>query len=227
MAERSPTDPVTPTAHAEIVDKISTMLPPGSLIMLMGGGLMMAAGMRHVVTTKDEDIVLLLVEGGQMKVAEVAAVERLVRALGGEPFVRKDQTSVTCRLSTSAGTFLVEFIRGRRGGHGYFVSRAVLEAVAGLSKREGRVLTPALEALAFLKAWAAVDKAKLVRSGRDGRGYHAARERAFRVDVDEIRGRILENRQLNVALISTLLAVCSAVRAKAVRQVLLETGWNV
>lgn len=227
MAERSPTDPVTPTAHAAIVEVISAALPPGSFIMVIGGGLMMASGMRHVVTTKDEDIVLLLVEGGRPKVAEVSTVQKLIRELGGEPYVRKDQTSVNFRLETPDGTFLVEFVRGRRGGHGYFVSRAVLEAIAGLSRREGRVRTPPLEALAFLKAWAAVDKAKLVRSGRDGRGYHAGRERAFREDVDAIRRRILETRQPDGQVFQALLAVCSADRARAVRQILLETGWNV
>jgi hypothetical protein len=227
MVDTAPTDPVTPAAHAAIVQAISAKLPPDSFIMVIGGGLMMAAGMRHILTTKDEDVVLLLVEGGQPKVAKVAAVERIVRAIGGEPFVRKDQTSVNCRLETPAGTFLVEFVRGRRGGHGYFVSRAVLEAIAELSRRDGRVLTPPLEALAFLKAWAAVDKAKLVRSGRDGRGYHAGRALAFRADVKAVRRRILEERQVDDGVISALLSVCSDARAQSVRQVFLETGWNM
>jgi len=188
---------------------------------------MIEVGMRHLVTTKDEDVVLLVVQGGEFRVAAVPVVESLVRQLGATPIVRKDQTSVNCQLTTASGTFFVEFVRGRRGGHGYFISRAVLEATAALSSREGKKLTPPLEALAFLKAWAAVDKGKLVSSGRDARGYHAGRERAFKDDVSSIRAQLLEARQPDAAVFEMLLAACSVDRAKAVREVLREGGWNL
>jgi hypothetical protein len=220
-------DPVSAPAHAAILAKVASVLSADSRVMVIGGGLMLESGVRRVLTTKDEDLVLLVLQGGALKVAEVAAVEQLVRELGGEPFVRKDQTSVSFRLKTPRGTFLIEFVRGRRGGHGYFVSRQVLEAVAALSRREGRVLTPPLEALAFLKAWAAVDKAKLVASGRDGHGYHAARERSFRIDADAIRERVLEKGQADARVFRTLLGASSPARALAVRNVLREAGWDV
>jgi hypothetical protein len=72
-----------------------------------------------------------------------------------------------------------------------------------------------------------VDKAKLVSSGRDVRGYHVARERAFRGDVAAIRSQILSVRQPDPKVIEKLLAVCSEARAKAVRDVLREIGWGV
>ncbi len=170
---------------------------------------------------------LLLVDAQGLRVADTATVERLIRDLGSTPKVRKDQTNVNCTLDTSSGTFLVEFVRGRRGGHGYFISRAVLETVAALSRRDGRLLIPPAEALAFLKAWASVDKAKLVATGRDGHGYHAERQRAFRRDVELIRERVLESRAPDTTVFTRLLKACSQERASAVREVLEEAGWNL
>jgi len=227
VPEPSRTDPVTLEGHRKVVEMITAKLPAESFLMLLGGGLMMEAGLRHAVTTKDEDLVLLLVEGEGLRVADAAALERLIRELGSTPKVRKDQTNVSCALDTSEGTFLVEFVRGRRGGHGYFISRAVLERVAEISRRDGRLLVPPLEALAFLKAWASVDKAKLLATGRDGRGYHAERQRAFRRDVALIRERVLESRAPDAGVFTKLLEACSQNRARAVRQVLEEAGWNV
>ena len=181
---------------------------------------------RGDLTPQGQGDTLLAVQDRGFRVADVSVVEALIRDLGSTPNVRKDQTSVSCRVSTPEGTFLVEFVRGRRGGHGYFVSRSVLEAVAALSTREGKKLTPPLEALALLKAWAAVDKAKLARSGRDAAGYHAARERAFRVDVAEIRAKLLRTRPPDPAVFGKLLAVCSRDRAKAIKDVLHEAGWE-
>lgn len=226
MPEKGRTDPVTRSGHDRIVAMITDKLPPDFRCLLIGGGSLMEAGLRHIVTTKDEDVVLLVVRGKTFQVADVPDVERLIRELGGTPSVRKDQTSVSCELGTTEGTFFVEFVRGRRGGHGYFVSRAVLEMTAALSRQEGKKLVPPLEALAFLKAWAAVDKGKLVSSGRDGRGYHAGRERAFKDDVLRIRAQLLdvERREPDLAVFGRLLESCSAQRASAVRNVLREAG---
>jgi hypothetical protein len=216
---------LTAAAHRDLIAQIAAQLPPDTAIMAIGGGSMLESGIRRVLTTKDEDVVLLLVEGRQPRVAEVETVVALIRSLGAAPSVHKDQTSVGCVLSAPHGRYLVEFIRGRKAGGGYFVSRALLERVAAMSAVDGRVLAPPLEALAFLKAWAAVDKAKLVRAGKDDRGYHASRERAFRDDVASILSRILERRQVDAGRVDGLLSCCGRDRARAVRAVLDDAGW--
>lgn len=186
---------------------------------------MLQEGIERAIVTKDEDLVLLLFDGKSWKIASVDQTEDLVRRLGATPSTRKDETNVACKLEISEGSFLIEFVRGRRGGHGYFVSRAVLEAVASLSNEEGAVLVPPLEALGFLKAWAATDQAKLVAKGHDRQGFHALRERAFRGDVAAIRLKILESRTPDEGIIGALMEECSAGRAKAIRKVLMEEGW--
>lgn len=225
VADPGRTDPLSARAHRGVVGRIRGALPEGCRIMVIGGGSMMDAGVGRVITTKDEDVVLLLVEAAEARVADVPVVEALVRALGAEPEVRKDQTGVRCVLHTDEGRFLLEFVRGRKAGGGYFVSRAVLERVASHGADDGQVLEPPLEGLAFLKAWAAVDKAKLVRAEKDPHGYHAARERAFRDDVAAVLRRVLESRQVEGAVVADLLGACGKERARAVRAVLVSAGW--
>lgn len=82
------------------------------------------------------------------------------------------------------------------------------------------------EALAFLKAWAAHVKKKLVDAGKDGRGYHATRRDGFLADVHDLLEDLLDGgRRPDEQMFEPLFGATGGQREIAVRRILEDTGW--
>jgi hypothetical protein len=83
-----------------------------------------------------------------------------------------------------------------------------------------------VEALAFLKAWAAHDKQKLVDAGKDARGYHADRREQFLDDVRILLDELLDDGvRPGETVFERLFERTGGEREAAVREILIETGW--
>lgn len=225
-----PTVPVTPDLGEQAIHRIETAVPETWRVMPIGGVAVAPLVKDPGAATKDLDLVLVLLDGAE---ARIPTVEQIVDALGptlSDLAPRKDETSVAGRLGLEKGTIQVEIIRGRRPAKGgYFVPRTALLAAAKVATTEGKVLRLPGEALAFLKAWAAVDQDKLIRNEKDGRGFHAARAGAFRRDVRRLLDATLdhEHREPDGRILAELLNVTGGDRRRAVETVLRENGWSV
>lgn len=224
-----PTVPVTQELGQQAIQRIVNALPSSWLVMPIGGIAVDPSIRQAGATTKDVDLVLVLTEGDRV---HIPTAEQIVRALdrvlpGLEP--RRDQTSILGFLRLEQGTVKVELIRGRRAGAGgYFVARTVLLKAASIGRRKGRIIRLPIEALAFLKAWAATDQDKLIKNDKDARGYHESRAAAFRRDVKNLHENLLdkERREPVGSILVGLLKIPGGVRRKAVEAVLRENGWS-
>lgn len=225
-----PPQPVTPALYRAVLDRVGAGLAEGWRLMPIGGSAMAHHGFHEATSvTKDVDLVVLVLEADAPRVASWAETLALAHRVGLDVRPRKDQTSVACLVAVEGATVRLEFVRGRNpASGGYFVTRRVLAAVAARGRPMGRVVEPAPEGLAVLKAWAAVDQDKLVRAGKDARGFHAARAGGFRADVRAIRSLMLtRGRAPNASLLRDLLAACPAGRRAAIEGVLRDQGWGV
>ncbi|MBI2076803.1 MAG: hypothetical protein HYT80_00320 [Euryarchaeota archaeon] len=226
-----PADPVpvdSRVAH-EVLEGVAERLPPGWKIMPIGG-----LGMMDVVPspgqlTRDVDLVPLVLVDKEFRVPPARDVLALANALSNVVGMRKDETRVEAIVAVESGPVKVELIRGRNvQSGGYFVTRRVLEVAAGLSNPEGVVLRPPPEAMAFLKAWAAVDQDKLVEAQKDPNDFHRARAAAFRQDVSRVLVVLLGlGRRGHTAALKVMLDSCPENRAKRIRDVLREAGWDL
>lgn len=186
---------VTPQVAREVMKELRRNAPERWRLMPIGGTLMGLRGLGDANTTKDVDVVLVALQGRDLIVPTYEEVRSFAEGITTNVEGRKDQTAVVVVLSTDHGRVRVEFIRGRSPGKGgYFVSRSVLEEAASeLAREQDGYLELPVEALAFLKAWAAHDKQKLVDAGKDGSGYHASRREAFVDDVRRLLDDVLDN----------------------------------
>ncbi len=186
------TVPVTPEIAKRTFDRLRDRLPEAWRLMPIGGTEMATVGDADA-TTKDIDVVLVTPHEDTATIPDYDDLVAFANQLSDTVQTRKDHTSVKLVLSTDAGPVTLEFIRGRTPGQGgYFVSRSVLETAATLATEDDGVLRLPTEALAFLKAWAASDKQKLVDAGKDPRGYHAGRREAFLRDVQQLRQAVAD-----------------------------------
>lgn len=178
-------------------------------------------------TTKDIDVVIVTCHDDAATIPDYDELVAFANRLSDTVETRKDHTSVKLRLASDAGPVTLEIVRGRTPGKGgYFVSRSVLEAAASLATNEGGILRIPPEALAFLKAWAAHDKQKLVDAGKDARGYHAGRREAFLDDVRRLRRALADaDQEPDPDRFRPLFAATGGQREEAVRRVLAENGW--
>lgn len=177
-------------------------------------------------TTKDVDLVLLALRAGRRELPAFDDLVAAAKRLSDQVLPRGDHTSVALTLTIPEGPVLVEFILGRpkkRGG--YFVTREVLTAVAQLATERDGLLDLPVEALAYLKAWAADDKARLAAAGKDEHGRHALRRDAF---LNEVRALLPDSRRgkaADPAVFAPLLAAASPDRQAAIRKILAEAQW--
>lgn len=223
------TVPVTPEVAEQVLDRLRDAAPAGWRLMPIGGTEMATvAGTEE--TTKDVDVVVVTLHDGTAEIPPYDDLADFARELSNAPDAvetRRDHTSVKFRLSTDAGPVTVEFVRGRTSGTGgYFVSRSVLEKAATLATdSDGTLVLPA-EALAFLKAWAAHDKQKLVDADKDARGYHADRRDAFLEDVQRLREAIQDaDEEPDAEVIEALFSATGGEREEAVRRILADRNW--
>ncbi|MFA5862033.1 MAG: hypothetical protein WDA16_10105 [Candidatus Thermoplasmatota archaeon] len=228
MPDETPILPVTPDVAERIVKDIVRALGPGWAIMPLGGTAMGRLSARPAAT-KDIDLVVVLVSEAGAKIPDFDALVKIAHQLAKDKSTirpRSDHTSVELAYSTTAGPVKLELIRGRGAQGGYFVTRRVLEAAISQSTLRDGVFEMPPEALAFLKAWGAHDKMKLVAAGKDERGYHADRERGFRRDVETIRRDMLDRGQVPRASVQrAMLDACGPDRQKAIGRILREAGW--
>lgn len=216
-------------AAERIVREIARKLGPDARVMPIGGTAMGLLQARVSGTTKDVDLVVVLAQGDAAKIPPYEEIVRIAARLVDDPAkiqLRADQTSVMLPYASELGVVKLELVCGRGASGGYFVKRRVLEGLvphAGLV--EGVYRLP-LEALAFLKAWAATDKAKLVKAGKDERGYHAGRERAFRREVADILDVLRKRgKPPDMKTLDAILALAGKDREKAIREVMRDAGW--
>ncbi|MBI4393535.1 MAG: hypothetical protein HY556_07040 [Euryarchaeota archaeon] len=224
------TAPVSAAGAEKILAKIVGVLPDGWTLMPIGGTLMPRLGLTTRTVTKDVDLVVLALRDGVYVVPEVEALVAVARrvALSDDIHVRKDHDVVEFVVEVEGAPAKVEFVRGRGPKGGYFVRRNILETAAKLAKRHDRILDLPPEALAFLKAWAAHDKEKLVLKEKDKRGYHAQRATQFRADVGAIlHGTLDAGHRPHAEIIRRLLDACGAERRKAIETILQDSGWPV
>lgn len=221
--------PVPRELAQRVIDQVLDQLDPDHRVMPIGGTLMTLRAGGRATQTDDVDLVLLVLRDGAPEVPPFDAVVAIAEALSDDVAPRKDHTAVHLLLATEAGPVKVELIRGRQPGKGgYFVDRRVLEAAADLATARDRVLELPLEALAFLKAWAADDKAKLVRADKDPEGYHRQRGEAFRRDVRVLRDEILDRGDdPDTEVLERLFEVCGKRQTKAIRRIFEGAGWTV
>lgn len=220
------TVPVTPEVTRRVLDRLRARLPDGWRSMPIGGTEMATVGDADE-TTKDIDVVIVTLHEDTATIPDYDKLVAFAHALSETVETRKDHTSVKLVLSTDAGPVILEFIRGRTPGQGgYFVSRSVLETAATLATEDDGVLRLPTEALAFLKAWAASDKQKLVDAGKDPRGYHAGRREAFLADVQRLRQAVADaGREPDPEILEALFAATGGKREDAVRRILAERQW--
>lgn len=218
---------VTPALAREVVEELGRKAPDDWRLMPVGGTLMGLTGLGDAQTTKDVDIVLVVLDGDSAVIPEYEAVLAFATRLSEHVDGRKDHTAVQLLLATDTGPVKVELVRGRSSGMGgYFVSRSVLEAAATLAIDRGAYLELPPEALAFLKAWAAHDKQKLVDAGKDGRGYHATRRDGFLADVHDLLEDLLDGgRRPDEQTFEPLFGATGGQREVAVRRILEDAGW--
>lgn len=217
---------VSPAMARRVLDAVAAKLPPEWVLMPIGGTWMGLAGHAGDTTTKDVDIVVLVADGPRYAIPDMKDVVTVAREIGTVVDERKDHTSVVVSREEEEGFVTVELVRGRAVSGGYFVTQRVLKTAAATAARRGRTLELPPEALAFLKAWAANDKEKLVASGRDERGYHAGRLAVFKDDVARIRNLLrAEGRLPDDAVFAKLHEACGKDRQKAIRRLLEEGGW--
>lgn len=223
------TVPVTPDVAERILGRIRERAPEGWRLMPIGGTEMATvAGPNE--TTKDVDVVVVTLQDEAAEIPPYEELADFARELSDAPDLvetRKDHTSVKFRLPTEAGPATVEFVRGRTPGTGgYFVSRSVLEKAATLATDAGGTLRLPVEALAFLKAWAAWDKQKLVDAGKDARGYHAGRRQAFLEDVQRLREAVQDaGEEPDGDVLEAMFSATGGEREEAVRRILADRGW--
>lgn len=222
------TVPVTRETAERVLARLRDRLPEGWRLMPIGGT-EMAALEEQGATTKDVDVVIVTARDGEFAIPAYDELVAFAERLAGDVETRKDHTGVRFALPTDAGPVTVEFVRGRTPGKGgYFVSRSVLETAAELATETEGILRPPIEALAFLKAWAAHDKAKLVEAGKDARGYHANRRDAFLEDVRRLRQAMADaGREPDAGRFETLFAATGGQRETAVRDILEDRAWPV
>lgn len=222
------TIPLTPGIARDVIDEVDRQLPEGWQLMPIGGTYVGLAGFdQGADTTKGIDLVATARVDNEAKIPAYEAVLAFAHGHSHHVQGRKDHTSVKFVLSTAHGPAEAEIIRGRAIGQGgYFVSRSILEEVLSLSEERNGLLWPPIEALAFLKAWAAHDKQKLIDAGKDARGYHAERNEAFLHDVRMLLDDLLdEGRQPEAAVFEQLFNRTGGEREKAVRKILVRLGW--
>lgn len=220
------TVPVTPEVANRVLERLRGTLPETWRLMPIGGTEMATLDDRGE-TTKDLDVVIVTLTDDQ---ATIPAYEELVAFADGlseTVQTRKDHTSIKLRLATDAGPVRLEIVRGRTPGQGgYFVTRTVLETAATLANEDDGLLRLPIEALAFLKAWAANDKQKLVDAGKDARGYHAGRRDAFLDDVQRLRQALADlEREPVPDVLEALFSATGGERERAVRRILRERQW--
>lgn len=223
------TIPIDQPRGTRTIDVVLRNLPVGWSVMPVGAVAMMGARASTKAFTKDVDVVPFVVTKGAYQIPSWDDVVVLARTLGQEVKLRKDQTSVEVRLILEEGPVRLELIRGRRNdGGGYFVTRRVLEACAQNAAKDGQRLTIRPEALAVLKAWAAIDQEKLVVAGKDGHGFHAARILGFRQDVASLARSFADRGEKpDATLLRTLVNACPAGRRVRVERTLKELGFPV
>lgn len=222
------TIPVTPEVAREVIDEVQRHLPDDWRLMPIGGTYLGLGDFGDPAsTTKDIDLVACIGTPDGARIPSYEDVLSLAREHGEHVQGRKDHTSVKFTLSTEAGLAEVEIVRGRATGQGgYFVSRGILEETLRLADPRNGLLWPPVEALAFLKAWAAHDKRKLVDAGKDARGYHAERREQFLDDVRTLLDELLdEGRRPDEAILERLFERTGGEREEAVRRILVDTGW--
>lgn len=222
------TVPVTPEVARRVLNRLRGRLPEGWRLMPIGGTEMATVDDADE-TTKDIDVVIVTLHAEEATIPAYDELVAFANQLSDTVQTRKDHTSVKLVLATDAGPVLLEFVRGRTPGQGgYFVSRSVLEKAATLAVDDEGVLRLPAEALAFLKAWAANDKQKLVDAGKDARGYHAQRRDAFLDDVRRLRQAIADaDREPDPELLKALFTATGGQREEAVRRILAERQWPV
>lgn len=222
------TIPVTPEVAREVIDEVQRHLPEDWKLMPIGGTYLGMGGFGGgPSTTKDIDLVASVGASDGAKIPAYEDVHAFAHEHGEHARGRKDHTSVKFTVSTEVGLAEVEIVRGRATGQGgYFVSRAVLEQTLRLADPRDGLLWPPVEALAFLKAWAAHDKQKLVDAGKDARGYHAERRDQFLDDVRTILDELLdEGKRPDEGILEQLFERTGGKREQAVREILAGSGW--
>lgn len=231
MGDETPTTPIPLDASEKIVRAILAKLPPDARAMPIGGTAMGLLGARVSGTTKDVDLVVVLVKGGEVKIPRYAELVEIAKRLVDDQKkveTRDDQTSAAVQFVSDLGVVKVEIVCGRGASGGYFVKRRVLEGLLPYAQLDDRIYRLPLECLAFLKAWAATDKAKLAAAGKDLRGYHGERERAFRRDVKDILD-VLRKRGAppDTQMLNEILALAGKQREKLVRAAMRAAGWPI
>lgn len=220
------TVPVTPSVARRVLSRLKARLPDAWHLMLIGGTEMATLGEAYQ-TTKDVDVVIVTLEADGATIPEYDKLVDFAKELSDTVQTRKDHTSIKLHLATDAGPVTLELVRGRTPGQGgYFVSRSVLEKAATLATEDEGVLRLPTEALAFLKAWAAHDKQKLIDADKDPQGYHARRRAAFLEDVQRLRQALADQDQdPDGEIIEALFDATGGKRETAVRRILAQRQW--
>lgn len=225
--------PLTPDLSIRLLRDLVKALGDEYRLMPIGGTRMDLDVLRPGGTTKDVDIVLVVTSGGKRTVPTLDDVLKIASSLPGvlgAAKANKEGSVVRVLVQTSAGPVEVEIIRGKTPGKGgYFISRNMIEAVAktGIDK-DGQILIP-LDALAFLKAWAAYDQEKLIQRTKDPNGKHARRKADFERDTVKILDALLnKDRTPNPSMLKALMDSCeNKQRRAAIRKTLQNAGWPV
>jgi hypothetical protein len=222
------TIPVTPEVAREVVGELQRLLAEDWRLMPIGGTYLGLGGFGDIAsTTKDVDLVATVDPGEGASIPDYEDVLAFAREHSEHVQGRKDHTCVKFVLDTEAGPAEIEIVRGRSTGQGgYFVSRGILEETLEIAEEKDGLLWPPVEALAFLKAWAAHDKQKLVDAGKDARGYHADRREQFLDDVRILLDELLDDGvRPGETVFERLFERTGGEREAAVREILIETGW--
>lgn len=217
---------VTKPVQEKLLERLRAALPKGHALLLMGSTAAIAHGVRTTVTTTDVDVSLILVADDRDVASQEAVKEFLagLRVEAEKP--AEDGSWFKVHLDVDGQAVQVDVIRGksRDRASSQFIDRDLLKHVVQNATQfaEG-VYLPTLTDLIVMKAWAAVDKERLVARGDDPTRNQTLADK-YRGDVRDYAEFGLERGDLDANRIEALLGTMADHRAPQVRAVLEDEG---
>lgn len=192
----------------------------------MGSTAAIAHGVKTTVTTKDVDVSLILVADDRDVASQDAVREFLTRLGVKEERPVEDGSWFKVFLEVDGQKVQVDVIRGksRDPPASQFIDRKLLQNVVRNATEAGSgVFLPSLTDLIVMKAWAAVDKQRLVDRNEDA-ARNATLSAKYRGDVRDYTEVALERDLLDTARIDALIQEMADHRAPQVHKVLQDEG---